>query len=280
MHYYSFNIEHYTSHTARLSILEDIAYRRLLDSYYLNERPLNGCTADVAREIGMQDYSKEVEYVLSKFFTKVDDEWVNKRADIEIQFYQKQKKTASKAGKASAKARRIKASEQAFNDRSTTVQPISNHESVISNHESVNTKYELVDSNKEITSKDKTLVEQKPDDGVEIFKYWQAIMNHPRSAYTVQRKKLVNGWLKYYSQEDCRKAILGCSITPHNMGDNKEGRVYDSFELIFRDAKHIDDYMRNCDKPPAGNIKTIEQTNMQAQSQADRIKKHLGFDNE
>jgi uncharacterized protein YdaU (DUF1376 family) len=156
MHYYSFNIEHYTSHTARLSILEDIAYRRLLDLYYLNERPLNGCCSNVARDIGMVEHLSEVEYILTKFFTNSDDQWINKRADIEIQFYQRQKKTAIKAGKASAKARQAKASEQAFNDRSTTVQPISNHESVISNQQSLNT-------NNKIPLKEKTLV-GKPDD--------------------------------------------------------------------------------------------------------------------
>ena len=157
MHYYSFNIEHYTSHTARLSILEDIAYRRLLDLYYLNERPLDGCCSSVARDIGMVEHLNEVEYILTKFFVNSNDQWVNKRADIEIQFYHKQKKTASKAGKASAKARQVKASEQVSNDRSTTVQPISNHESVISNQQSLNT-------NQEEPLKEKTLVEQKPDD--------------------------------------------------------------------------------------------------------------------
>jgi uncharacterized protein YdaU (DUF1376 family) len=157
MHYYSFNIEHYTSHTARLSILEDIAYRRLLDLYYLSERPLDGCASDVARDIGMREHADEVSYVLNKYFTlTVNLKWTNKRADIEIQFYQKQKKTAIKAGKASAKARQAKASEQVSNDRSTTVQPISNHESVISNQQSLNT-------NNKIPLKEKTLVE-KPDD--------------------------------------------------------------------------------------------------------------------
>lgn len=126
MHYYQFNIGDYASHTSRLSIIEDLAYRRLLDLYYLTERPFNGCSTDVAREIGLTEYQSEVDYILSKFFVKDGDEWSNKRADKEISLYQSKIDSASKAGKASAKARKHKGSEQAFNDRSTTVQLDSN----------------------------------------------------------------------------------------------------------------------------------------------------------
>jgi len=103
-------------------MLEDLAYRRLLDLYYLNERPFNGCSTDVARDIGMINQQSEVDYILSKFFPKCDDEWVNARAQKEIEAYKGKQKTASKAGKASAKARQVKASERKINDRSTTVQ--------------------------------------------------------------------------------------------------------------------------------------------------------------
>ncbi len=68
MHYFQFNIGDYASHTSRLTPLEDLAYRRMLDLYYLNEQPLNGCVTDVAREIGLSDHAGSVEYVLSKFF--------------------------------------------------------------------------------------------------------------------------------------------------------------------------------------------------------------------
>jgi uncharacterized protein YdaU (DUF1376 family) len=37
MHYYQFNIGDYQSHTAHLTDMEDLAYRRLLDWYYLHE---------------------------------------------------------------------------------------------------------------------------------------------------------------------------------------------------------------------------------------------------
>ena len=84
MHYYQFNIGDYTSHTRHLSPLEDIAYRRLLDAYYLHERPLNDSTSDVARLIGMRGHEDDVELVLHEFFELTEHGWINTRADKEI----------------------------------------------------------------------------------------------------------------------------------------------------------------------------------------------------
>ena len=137
MHYYSFNIGDYHSHTSRLSQSEDLAYRRLLDLYYLNERPFTGCVEDIAREIGMNDRLTDVEYVLNKYFPFDGENWVNKRASSEIAKFHKQKKANSRAGKASAEARKRKASERPFNDRSTTVQPTNNQEPLTNNHKPV-----------------------------------------------------------------------------------------------------------------------------------------------
>lgn len=140
MHYYQFNIGDYSSHTSRLSLIEDLAYRRLLDLYYLTERPFNGCSTDVARDIGLQDYQKEVDYILAKFFPKDGENWVNSRCKKEIESYQSKKATASKAGKASAEARKNKASKHPFNDRSTTVQPNINQEPINNKHKTVTNK--------------------------------------------------------------------------------------------------------------------------------------------
>lgn len=141
MHYYPFNIGDYARRTSRLSLLEDLAYRRLLDVYYLNERPFNGCSTDVARDIGMQGNQTEVDYILNKFFPKTGDNWVNSRADTEISIYQGKIEAASKAGKASAKSRRNNKIERPFNDRATTVQPTKNQEPRTKNHKPItNTK--------------------------------------------------------------------------------------------------------------------------------------------
>lgn len=141
MFYYQFNIGDYTSHTARLSLMEDLAYRRMIDLYYLHERPLSECSDDVARDIGMREHLAEVEYVLSKFFQKTDQGYANKRIDKEIKAYKNKIRQAQEAGRASAEARARKALEREAkrksNDRSTdsstTVQPTNNHKPITNN---------------------------------------------------------------------------------------------------------------------------------------------------
>jgi hypothetical protein len=128
---------------------------------------------------------------------------------------------------------------------------------------------------------DKTLVTLKHDSGLDVFRYWQEVMNHPRSAYDSKRKAAINKYLKLYSVDDLKKAVHGCSVTPHNMGDNDRGERYDSLiTVIFKSADQIDRFMKNSDRPPSGNIKTIEQTNNEALAQVERVKQHLGFNDD
>ena len=122
MHYFNFNIGDYASHTRLLSLLEDLAYRRLIDAYYLAEKPFIGCPADIAKDIGMTSQIEEVYYVLTKFFEQDETGWFNKRCDEEIAKYHEKQEQAVRAGKASAKARLSK--------RSTPVQPTNNQEPI------------------------------------------------------------------------------------------------------------------------------------------------------
>ena len=131
MHYYQFNIGDYASHTRHLSPIEDIAYRRLLDLYYLHERPLNSGLTSVARQINLREYESEVKSVLEEFFTLTDDGWINVRADKEIAHYRGKIEQASRAGRASAERR--------SNARSTDVQPTNNHKPITNNHKPIKT---------------------------------------------------------------------------------------------------------------------------------------------
>ena len=113
MNYYPFHIGDYISHTAHLSDIEDLAYRRMIDLYFLNELPFND-SSTVARKVKTE--LSIVENLLHEFFTFEDDMcWHSKRVDEEIIRYHSRLDQASKAGKASAQAR--------FNARSTPVQP-------------------------------------------------------------------------------------------------------------------------------------------------------------
>lgn len=139
MHYYQFNIGDYASHTRHLLPIEDIAYRRLLDMYYLHEQPLNACSITVARLINMRDNVQEVEAILNEFFVLHDGEgWRNPRADAEIERFHDKQSKASAAGKASAARRSSKRSadaERTLNECSADVQPTINHKPLTTNQD-------------------------------------------------------------------------------------------------------------------------------------------------
>ena len=79
--------------------MEDLAYRRLLDFYFLHEQPIKH--RDVARQIGMKEHEEDVLTVLNEFFLSTPDGFVNPRADKEITQY----KEFSAAGKRGAAKR-------------------------------------------------------------------------------------------------------------------------------------------------------------------------------
>ena len=131
MHYYQFNIGDYASHTRHLTLLEDLAYRRLLDLYYLHERPLSKDATTVAKQIGMRDEAATVRDVLNEFFELTEEGYRSGRADREIAHFHAKIEQASRAGKASAERR----SNARSTDRSTDVQPTNNHKPITNNQE-------------------------------------------------------------------------------------------------------------------------------------------------
>ena len=94
MHYYQFNIGDYKSHTEHLSEMEDLAYRRLLDWYYLHETPIPLDLTETSRQIRMRSHSDCIALVLQEYFERTDDGWIHHRANAEI----------AKAGEKSSKA--------------------------------------------------------------------------------------------------------------------------------------------------------------------------------
>lgn len=184
MHYYQFNIGDYASHTRGLSLLEDLAYRRLIDEYYLAERALNGCSTDVARLIGFVQHAAEVEYILTRFFVATKSGWVHERIETEIaEFKDKQKKNA-KAGKASAAARKNKGVrtdvQQTFNERSTTVQPTINQEPLTNNQSSSLRSEEQPAPKRQPVSK----VSKPVDVTEEVWQSFQTIRKTKKAAIT------------------------------------------------------------------------------------------------
>lgn len=138
MHYYKFNIADYRKDTFHLDPMEHYIYRSLLDWMYLDEAPIPLDETKILRYLRLgNDRLTTVQQVLNDFFTKVEDGYIQDRVMREINEYKRLQDVASKAGKASAEARKIKGSKRKRNDRSTTVQPTINHKPLTINNNNI-----------------------------------------------------------------------------------------------------------------------------------------------
>jgi uncharacterized protein YdaU (DUF1376 family) len=132
MHFYQFHIGDYKSHTHHLSLIEDLAFRRLLDHYYLHEAPIK--QRDIARQIGMRDNEQEVLTVLNEFFVSTEQGFINPRADEEISKYRK----FSEDGKKGAAKRWHKDSNGGVNSPpNATPIATNNQEPITNNHKPI-----------------------------------------------------------------------------------------------------------------------------------------------
>lgn len=122
MHHYPFHIGDYLAHTRHLTLMQDLAYRRLLDLVYLSEGPLEGPVENLARRISMPRQKTDVEKILAEFFDLREGAWHNDRAMEEIAHYRDKREKAAKAGRASAN-RRSTGDQQALDVGSTDEQP-------------------------------------------------------------------------------------------------------------------------------------------------------------
>lgn len=228
MHYYQFNIGDYASHTRHLSLIEDLAYRRLLDIYYLHERPLNDCSATVARLIGMAEYQEQVETVLVEFFEHIEGGFVNPRADKEISHFHSKLEQASRAGKASAQRR--------LSERSTGVQPTNNHKPITNNQ-----------IKEKATSVAFVLPDWVPKETWEQFLEMRKRIKKPPTDYAI--KLLIDKLSRFRSNGQDIKLVLEKSIT---------SGWQDVFEIKGNPADNIRTTVPPSNEPDPALIKIIE----------------------
>jgi uncharacterized protein YdaU (DUF1376 family) len=101
MIWYKFYLSDYITDTHHLDDAEDLAYRRLIDMYYLTEKPIPLETNLVSRKVRLD--LEIVETVLNEFFERTEDGYRHTRCDREIAKYQHQvkvlKQSAQKGGR-------------------------------------------------------------------------------------------------------------------------------------------------------------------------------------
>lgn len=97
MIWYKFHIGDYLTHTVHLSDAEDLAYRRLLDLYYMSEKPIPLDIRVVSRKIRLDE--DITESVLGEFFEHTENGYFNNRCHVEIERYQAQVANNQRLGK-------------------------------------------------------------------------------------------------------------------------------------------------------------------------------------
>lgn len=100
MHYYKKNIGDYRSATAHLSLLEHGVYNWLLDTYYLNEKPLPLNERELFRLAlaRTEEEKNAVRDILAEFFVETENGWVHNRCESEVKAYHAKAETNRKNG--------------------------------------------------------------------------------------------------------------------------------------------------------------------------------------
>lgn len=93
MNYFPFHVGDYAAHTAHLEPMEDLAYRRMLDQYYLRESALPVEPADVCELVRAHTNEQRaaVHSVLREFFQLSDAGWMHNRCEREIAIHRASK---------------------------------------------------------------------------------------------------------------------------------------------------------------------------------------------
>ena len=83
-----------------------------------------------------------------------------------------------------------------------------------------------------------------------IFAYWKIVMKKgSQTKLTDKRKSKVDDRLEEgYTVETIKQAIDGCARSPHHMGKNDEGTIYDDLELICRAGDKLENFANNIGK--------------------------------
>ena len=100
---------------------------------------------------------------------------------------------------------------------------------------------------------DKKTLPSKLDDVDLVFDYWVFAMGKGSRAKKTQGriKKIQARLAEGYSVELIKRAIDGCKLSPHHMGQNDQNKVYDDIDLICRSGEKLEGFIENVSRPPA-----------------------------
>lgn len=96
MHHYPFHPGDYLMATVHLDPMQDLAYRRLLDLYYSEEKPIPSDNPQVSRRVRLDEST--VAEVLQEFFYETPEGWRHRRCDAEIALFNRRSEASKSNG--------------------------------------------------------------------------------------------------------------------------------------------------------------------------------------
>lgn len=87
------------------------------------------------------------------------------------------------------------------------------------------------------------------DELTSMFDFWKETFSKRSTTVLddARRKKLAAA-IKAYGNDTCRKAILGCSMSPWHTGQNPGNKQYTDITLIFRNADKVEMFVEIYEK--------------------------------
>lgn len=247
MHFYSFNIGDYRRRTNHLSLLEHGIYRALLDTYYLEEMPLNLDIERLARQHCVRNDEEMIalKYVLDEFFEKTSEGYEQSACNEVIAKYSEK----SKKAKESAKKRWNNANAYA-NASETQCERICerNANGMLTNNQEPITKNQEPRTNvlKDISPTLPSNSKKQNDEIKQIFDHWRAVMKKNSPKLSQDRKSKIKARLdEGFSIDQIKQAVSGCVLSDWHMGRNEktEGKKYNDITLICRSAKYLENFI-------------------------------------
>ena len=272
--YMQFFVSDYLADTGHLTGIEHGAYLLLLMNYWQTGKPLplnNERLAKLSRVTRKQ--FEKIKPVIAEFFIEKNNQWYHKRIEADLSLVEQ------KSNKARASA--MKGAELRISERSANAQRMvsDDEESNEANaqrtqcHIEAQAQAQAQAQTKEIQKKiDVANAPPVRAEVLEVFNFWKEKFNHPRQSLNDSYKKIISLALKNLTLSDCLDAIEGCSLTPHNIGQNDTGQKWDGLHIIFDFKKgNPARFIKNKHDPPPLKILGVGKHGQITMQAADRV---------
>lgn len=91
------------------------------------------------------------------------------------------------------------------------------------------------------------------DSAATVFAAWVTSTGRSRTVLDSKRRAKVRDRLREgFTVEDLCLAVTGWQASPHHRGENERSTVYNDFELILRDAAHVERFIEFAQRGPGG----------------------------